>query len=111
LTCCSARAAFGDLSGNDTLALGVLKAARNWVRVPEEVAVLGFDDADFAEYIGLSTVSQAFEESGPLAVELLLSLIADPDGTRQHVRLPLRVISPRHDLSGRSLYFVVDPQP
>jgi LacI family transcriptional regulator len=63
------------------------------VRVPEEVAVLGFDDADFAEYIGLSTVSQALEESGRLAVELLLSLIADPARTRQHVRLPLQIIT------------------
>ena len=81
-------------AGNDTLALGVLKAARELgVRVPAEVAVLGFDDADFAEYIGLSTVSQALEESGRLAVELLLSLIADPTRTRQHIRLPLQVIS------------------
>lgn len=80
-------------AGNDTLALGVLKAARELgLRVPEDVAVLGFDDADFAEYIGLSTVSQSLEESGRLAVEMLLSMLAEPARMNRHVQLPLKVI-------------------
>lgn len=80
-------------AGNDTLALGVLKAARELgLTVPGDVAVLGFDDADFAEYIGLSTVSQSLEESGRLAVEMLLSMLAEPERTGRRVRLPLRVI-------------------
>ena len=77
----------------DTLALGVLKAARELgLRVPQDVAVLGFDDADFAEYIGLSTVSQSLEESGRLAVEILLSILADPARMGRRVQLPLQVI-------------------
>lgn len=80
-------------AGNDTLALGVLKAARELGRrVPQDVAVLGFDDADFAEYIGLSTVSQSLEESGRLAVEILLSILADPTRVGRRVQLPLQVI-------------------
>lgn len=80
-------------AGNDTLALGVLKAARELgLRVPQDVAVLGFDDADFAEYIGLSTVSQSLEESGRLAVEILLSILADPARMGRRVQLPLQVI-------------------
>ncbi|HHY58311.1 MAG TPA: LacI family transcriptional regulator [Chloroflexi bacterium] len=80
-------------AGNDTLALGVLKAARELgLRVPDDVAVLGFDDADFAEYIGLSTVSQSLEESGRLAVEMLLSMLAEPERTNRHVQLPLKVV-------------------
>jgi DNA-binding LacI/PurR family transcriptional regulator len=80
-------------AGNDTLALGVLKAARELgVGVPEDVALLGFDNADFAEYIGLSTISQSLEESGRLAVEMLLSMLSDPARANRHVRLPLQVI-------------------
>ncbi len=54
--------------------------------------MLGFDDADFAEYIGLSTVSQSLEESGRLAVEILLSILADPARMGRRVQLPLQVI-------------------
>lgn len=80
-------------AGNDTLALGVLKAARELgLRVPDDIAVLGFDDADFAEYIGLSTVSQSLEESGRLAVEMLLSMLAEPERMNRHVQLPLKVV-------------------
>jgi DNA-binding LacI/PurR family transcriptional regulator len=80
-------------AGNDTLALGVLKAAReSGMRVPEDVAVLGFDDADFADYIGLSTISQSLEESGRLAVEMLLSMISESLRTNRRIRLPLQVV-------------------
>lgn len=80
-------------AGNDTLALGVLKAARELgLRVPDDVAVLGFDDADFAEYIGLSTVSQSLEESGRLAVEMLLSMLSESARMNRHVQLPLKVV-------------------
>jgi len=80
-------------AGNDTLALGVLKAAREaGLTVPGDLAVLGFDDADFAEYIGLSTISQSLEESGQLAVEMLLSMLTDPSRSSRHVQLPLRVV-------------------
>ncbi len=80
-------------AGNDTLALGVLKAARELgLCVPDDIAVLGFDDADFAEYIGLSTISQSLEESGRLAVEILLSMLSDPTRANRHMRLPLQLI-------------------
>ncbi|MBE2238043.1 MAG: LacI family DNA-binding transcriptional regulator [Caldilineaceae bacterium] len=80
-------------AGNDTLALGVLKAARELgLSVPDDIAVLGFDDADFAEYIGLSTVSQSLEESGRLAVEMLLSMLSDPTRSNRRMRLPLQVL-------------------
>jgi LacI family transcriptional regulator len=80
-------------AGNDTLALGVLKAARELgLSIPGDLAVLGFDDADFAEYIGLSTVSQSLEESGRLAVEMLLAMLPDPARSTRRVQLPLQIV-------------------
>ncbi len=80
-------------AANDTLALGVLKAAREQgVRVPGDLAILGFDDLDAADMIGLTTIRQSLDESGRVAVELLLARLADSKRPVQHIRLPLTVI-------------------
>ena len=74
----------------DLQAIGVLKAARQLnLRVPEDLAILGFDDLDIAEYMGLSTIRQPLDESGRVAAELLFSRITSPDRSVQHIRLPL----------------------
>ena len=78
---------------SDLLALGVLKAVRDvGLRIPEDVAVMGFDDLDIADYVGLTTISQSLDESGRVAVELLLGRMAEPTRPVQHVRFPLRII-------------------
>jgi DNA-binding LacI/PurR family transcriptional regulator len=80
-------------AATDFQALGALKAARQLqVRVPEDLAVIGFDDLDLAEYADLTTVRQHLDESGRLAVEILLSHIADPSRPSQHVHIPLSII-------------------
>lgn len=77
----------------DMQALGVVNKARALgLQVPQDLAVLGFDDLDFADYFGLSTIHQPLDESGRLAVEILLSRIKDPDRPLRHIRLPLELI-------------------
>ena len=61
------------MAHHDLLAVGVLLAARDrGLRVPEDVAVMGFDDGEAAAAADLTTVRQPFEESGRAAVRLLL---------------------------------------
>jgi DNA-binding LacI/PurR family transcriptional regulator len=80
-------------AASDTLAMGVLKAARErGLRTPDDVAVLGFDDLEIADFIGLTTIGQSLIESGRIAVELLLARMAEPARPVQHVRLDLRII-------------------
>lgn len=80
----------------DLQALGVVNKARQLgLRVPEDLAVLGFDDLDLADYFGLSTINQALDESGRLAVEILLARLNDPERSVRHVRLPLTIVE-RH---------------
>lgn len=80
----------------DFQALGVLKAARQLnIKVPEQLAVIGFDDLDIAEYADLTTISQHLDESGRLAVEILLAQIDSPSRLPRHVKLPLTLIE-RH---------------
>jgi DNA-binding LacI/PurR family transcriptional regulator len=81
-------------AGSDTQALGVIRAARErGLRVPEDVAVMGFDDIEHAEAFGLTTVSQQLKESGRLAVELVLAQIADASQRPQGVELPFTLRS------------------
>lgn len=80
-------------AATDFQALGVLKAARQLkVSVPKDLAIIGFDDLDLAEYADLTTIRQHLDESGRLAIEILLSHIADSSRPSQHVHIPLSII-------------------
>lgn len=77
----------------DIQALSVLKAARGMgLSLPSQLAVIGFDDIDIAEYADLTTIRQHLDESGKLAVEILLTHIADSSRPLQHVHLPLSLV-------------------
>jgi DNA-binding LacI/PurR family transcriptional regulator len=80
-------------AATDLQALGVVKSARNLgIKVPDQLAIMGFDDLDMAEFEDLTTIRQHLDESGRLAIEILLSHIADNSRPVQHVNLPLNVI-------------------
>lgn len=80
-------------AATDFQALGVLKAAHQLnVSVPEKLAVIGFDDLDMAEYADLTTISQHLDESGRLAVEILLAQMESTSQLPRHVKLPLTLI-------------------
>ncbi|GAA3093123.1 LacI family DNA-binding transcriptional regulator [Kribbella aluminosa] len=62
-------------AANDLVAVGLLQGLlNNQVRVPEEIALIGYDDISFAEsaIIPLSSITQPSELIGSAAVELLL---------------------------------------
>jgi LacI family transcriptional regulator len=78
---------------SDLMAIGVLKAARmRGIAVPRALAVLGFDDIEAADYMGLSTVSQSLLESGRVAARLLIDHIQDVERPLQRVHLEVRLI-------------------
>lgn len=61
------------MAHHDALAVGVLLAARDrGLSVPGEVAIMGFDDGEAATAADLTTVRQPFEESGSVALGVLL---------------------------------------
>ncbi|MGP3988457.1 LacI family DNA-binding transcriptional regulator [Streptomyces sp. 3N207] len=78
---------------DDYLAAGVLRAARACgLRVPDDLAVVGFDDGDFAEALELTTVRQPFRESGRVATQILLDRVREPDRPIQRTRLELSYV-------------------
>jgi DNA-binding LacI/PurR family transcriptional regulator len=69
-------------AANDQMALGLLRALADAGRgVPDDVAVLGFDDiADAAEFRPpLSTIRQDFAALGELAVRLVVDRVEGRD--------------------------------
>jgi len=66
---------------SDTLAIGVLAGLRSiGKRVPEDVAVVGFDDIELATQSDppLTTIAQPMRELGETAARLLLERLANP---------------------------------
>jgi LacI family transcriptional regulator len=78
----------------DVMAAGALKAARErGLSSPADVAVVGFDDLDLAEHLGLTTVRQPLYESGRVAVRLLKEQLSDGgEIVPQRVNLPLSLV-------------------
>ena len=77
----------------DIQAISVMKVARQLkLRIPDDLAVIGFDDIDIADYMDLTTIRQYLDQSGRMAAEILLSHIADSDRTLQHSKIPLTLI-------------------
>lgn len=80
-------------AATDLQALGVLKAARQMkINIPDQLSIIGFDDLDMADYEDLTTIRQHLDESGRIAIEILLSHIADPSRPVQHITLPLVLV-------------------
>lgn len=68
--------------GNDLLALGLMRGfAKHGIRVPQDIAVVGYDDVDFANVLSppLTTIRQPKYELGYKAAQLLLEETRHPD--------------------------------
>lgn len=74
---------------NDLLAIGVLQAfvMTNKVRVPDDIALVGYDDIDFAAaaIVPLTSVRQPSRFLGETAVRILLDEAKDPEQPPQDV--------------------------
>jgi LacI family transcriptional regulator len=80
-------------AASDTQALGVLEAARSLgVAVPEQLSVVGFDDLDVAQFVGLTTVRQPLYESGRRGARLLLRALGGRPLPPRAEELPLELV-------------------
>jgi DNA-binding LacI/PurR family transcriptional regulator len=80
-------------AATDLQAMGVIMVARQMgLNIPADLAVMGFDNLDMAELMELTTIQQPLDESGRVAVRLLLERITSPTHSLQHVQLPLTII-------------------
>jgi DNA-binding LacI/PurR family transcriptional regulator len=81
-------------TGDDDAAIGVLKALHlHGYRIPEDVAVIGFDDLGFAPFLNppLTTVRAPTESVGRIAAERLFDILENPPSNGA-VILPTEII-------------------
>jgi len=75
----------GIFCGSDEMAVGLISRARQLgLGVPEDISVIGFDDHEMAEPLGLTTVRQEVVRNGALAVDLLLREMEGSEGPSEH---------------------------
>jgi LacI family transcriptional regulator len=80
---------------SDAMAVGALRALREaGKRVPEDVAVAGFDDMPFAARAEppLTTVRQPIQRLGALAAETLIDMISYPNDQPRRIVLPTELV-------------------
>jgi DNA-binding LacI/PurR family transcriptional regulator len=85
----------GVFAASDVMAVGALRVLREAHRaVPDDVAVVGFDDSDVARLSDppLTSVRQPTEEMGRIMARLLLDQIADPGRARRQIVLGTELI-------------------
>jgi LacI family transcriptional regulator, galactose operon repressor len=83
-------------AASDIQAIGVLQAASALgARVPEDVAVVGFDDIEMAAVMGLTTVHQPLEATGARGADLVLAAIEGREPETLAELAPLRVVERR----------------
>lgn len=80
---------------NDLIAIGLLQGfVSSGMRVPEDVAIIGYDDIAFAAAaaVPLSSVRQPRQQLGERAAELLFAEIEADDGHGVHLHQQLRFL-------------------
>lgn len=85
----------GVFVASDLMAVGALRALRELGRrVPDDVAVVGFDDAQLASYSDppLTTIRQPVERLGQEMVRLLLHRLSDLAGEPTTIILPTELV-------------------
>jgi LacI family transcriptional regulator len=80
---------------NDLLAIGALRAINErGLRVPEDVALAGFDDIDVAQqlYPPLTTARMPAQEMGLCAAEYLFARLEDPRQELMQTLMPMQLV-------------------
>ncbi len=80
------------IAGNNRMTIGALRAMRELGRL-DDLALVGFDDFDTADILGVSVVSYDPVELGRRAAELALERMREPTGFTQQIVLPTWVIA------------------
>ena len=83
----------GIFCSSDMIAARFIRLAlAKGISVPRDVRVIGFDNIEIADYLGLTSVSQNLDESGKMAAKLVLERIKDRERGITVMKVPISVI-------------------
>lgn len=90
-------------AASDKMAIGAMRAIHErGLRVPEDISVAGFDDAEISKYLNprLTTVSYPKEELGKLSVNVLIDNIS---AGNKITRIPKKILLPSYIIERESI--------
>ncbi len=79
-------------ASNDNMAAGlIISAHRHGLRVPDDISIIGFDDAEIAQKIwpSLTTIRQPFEDLGKQAAKLIIDGAGNSKNGDEAIRLTI----------------------
>ncbi|MCC3761488.1 LacI family transcriptional regulator [Glycomyces sp. TRM65418] len=79
------------ITGNNRMTVGALRALGD-LGVPDGPALIGFDDFDTADVLGVSVIAYDPVDLGRKAARLALERIEDPTGFTRQIELPTRIV-------------------
>jgi LacI family transcriptional regulator len=83
----------GVFAHTDELAAAVHLVARRLGRaIPQDIALVGYDDSSIASALDLTTIRQPLRQTGEWALRALNALISDPEAVAASVTLPVGII-------------------
>lgn len=78
---------------SDHVAAGlIIEALKNGIRIPEDLAVIGFDDQPIGRVLGLTTIDNRLSEMGATAFRIIYDQIQNNDQKPVHRKLEYRII-------------------
>lgn len=77
------------VAGNNRMCIGALRFIR---QLPQPPALIGFDDFDTADILGVSVVSHNAIEMGQRAAQLTIERMADPTAFTTQIMLPTQLL-------------------
>jgi DNA-binding LacI/PurR family transcriptional regulator len=90
---------------SDEMAYGALRTIRRaGLRVPQDIAIVGFDDQSNAELMDLTTIRQPVAEQALDVTTRLLAAIADPSGQADAIVLPTELVVRGSTEAAKSVY-------
>jgi LacI family transcriptional regulator len=78
-------------AANNNMTMGMLVALRRLdIRVPNDVAVVAFDDLEWSDILrpGITSIAQPFHAMGGQALQMLIDRVAHPDAPPRKLLLP-----------------------
>lgn len=73
---------------NDTVAIGALHAlSQIGMKVPDDIALMGYDNIKFTRYLDLTTVDQQMHKVGIMATRRLAEIIKNPESKLEQTKI------------------------
>jgi LacI family repressor for deo operon, udp, cdd, tsx, nupC, and nupG len=78
---------------SDEMAYGAITSIRKrGLRVPEDISVIGYDDHEYANLVGLTTIAQPVKFLGQLAASQIMARIEKPESSLAKMKVPTSLV-------------------